>query len=209
MSLSAIALAIQEAGLEALPPEAIAQFERYLALLLKWNAKLNLTAVRQPEAIVRRHFIEGIQCAQILPRLAPGSTLLDFGSGAGLPGVPIAICRPEIHVALGESQKKKAAFLYETVRSLGINAAVFDGRIEEMPSERRFSIVTIRAADRMRDASADALERVEPGGWIVLFATGGTEGELIAALAGVEWKQRIPNVGLDYGQILLGQYVGG
>ena len=106
-----------------LPPGAGDQLAAYLALLLKWNSKLNLTAVREPAEIVRRHLVECIQCAQALPEVR---TLLDFGSGAGLPGVPIAIVRPEIRVTLGESQGKKSAFLREVVRTLGLNAEVFD-----------------------------------------------------------------------------------
>ncbi|MGB9145730.1 MAG: 16S rRNA (guanine(527)-N(7))-methyltransferase RsmG, partial [Acidobacteriaceae bacterium] len=85
------------------------QLDAYLALLLRWNARMNLTAVRDPESILRRHFAESLFAAEHIP---PGvATLLDFGSGAGFPGIPIAIARPEIAVTLAESQNKKAAFL--------------------------------------------------------------------------------------------------
>jgi len=87
------------------------EFGAYAALLIRWNARMNLTAVRDEEGILRRHFAESIVCARILP---PGiTTLLDFGSGAGFPGLPIALCRREIAVTLAESQGKKVAFLRE------------------------------------------------------------------------------------------------
>jgi 16S rRNA (guanine527-N7)-methyltransferase len=97
---------------------------------MKWNARMNLTAARKPEEIVRRHFVESIFAAQQIPKHV--KTLLDFGSGAGFPGIPIAICRPKIGVTLAESQGKKAAFLREAVRTLGLKAEVWAGRVEEM-----------------------------------------------------------------------------
>jgi 16S rRNA (guanine527-N7)-methyltransferase len=196
---------IREAGLKERSPGVIAQFQTYLELLLKWNAKLNLTSVREPEAIIRRHFIECIQCAQALPVPTPAPTLLDFGSGAGLPGIPIAICRPEIRVTLGESQRKKASFLREAVRSLGLNAEVFDGRIEEMPPERRFSIVTLRAVDKMTDACRSALARMAPQGWLTVFATKATRSGIEAVLPEIEWRQTVSGLSLDKGDILFGQ----
>ena len=202
MSSAAIESAIREAGLKSLSSKALSQFETYLALLLKWNSRLNLTAIREPEAIIRRHFVESIQCAQALPEVP---TLLDFGSGAGLPGIPIAICRPELHVTLGESQQKKAAFLREAVRSLGLNAEVFGGRIEEMPHERLFSVITLRAVDKMAEASRTSLARIAPQGWLVLFATEATETALKAVLPEIEWRQKLPIIGLDRGEISLGQ----
>jgi 16S rRNA (guanine527-N7)-methyltransferase len=180
----------------------LAQFDTYLSLLLKWNSKLNLTGVRQPEMIVSRHLVECIQCAQALPEAA---ALLDFGSGAGLPGLPIAICRPELRVTLAESQRKKAAFLREAVRSLALNTEVFDGRVEDMAEERLFPIVTLRAVDRMADACRVALSRLAPSGWMVLFATEGTEAGFKAGLPGVEWRRELPISGLSRGVILFGQ----
>lgn len=92
-------------GLTYLQTKQNKQFIDYYALLLRWNARTNLTAVRDPDAILERHFLESIAVAQALP--AGIATLLDYGSGAGFPGIPIAICRPEIAVTLAESQNKK------------------------------------------------------------------------------------------------------
>ncbi len=133
------------AGLEPLTPEVRSKFDHYLALILRWNARMNLTAVRDPQEILSRHFLESIACARKLPE-GIGS-LLDFGSGAGFPGIPIALCRPEILVTLAESQSKKAAFLREAVRTLGLNSEVFGGRAEELTAQ--FDCATLRAVDRM------------------------------------------------------------
>lgn len=162
-----IEAAFAEAGIAGLTPGAYEQFLDYLELLMRWNARLNLTAIREPEQIIRRHFVECAFAAQHLP--AQIETLLDFGSGAGLPGIPIAICRPEIRVTLAESQGKKASFLREVVRALGIPVEVYDGRVEEMPPERLFHAVSMRAVEKMEIAVPLALRRVER--YLVLLTT--------------------------------------
>ncbi len=141
-----------------LPPGAAAQLEAFLALLLRWNVRMNLTAARDAETIVHRHFAESLFAAEHVP--AGAVTLLDFGSGAGLPGIPIAIARPDITVTLAESQGKKAAFLREAVRTLGLRAEVWDRRVEQMPAERIFDAVTLRAVEKMPQACKLAVPRL-------------------------------------------------
>lgn len=197
--------AVELAGLGKLLPEESVLFGNYLQLLLKWNSKINLTAIREPENIVSRHFVECIQCARAIPALPKCPTLLDYGSGAGLPGVPIAICRPEIRVTLAESQGKKAAFLREAVRRLGLTAEVFHGRVEDLPPDSRFSVVALRSVDNMAEACRSALDRIAPNGWIALLATVSTEAGLKTTLPEVEWHRAVPMVGLAEGRLLLGQ----
>ena len=204
MSAGELDLAIRQAGLAGILPEALRQFDGYLTLLLKWNSRVNLTSIREPSEIIRRHFLESIQCAQALPQI-PDATLLDYGSGAGFPGIPIAICRPEIRVTLAESQRKKAAFLRETVRRLGLASEVFDGRVEEMPPDRRFSIVVLRAVDRMIESSKSALTRVAPNGWLVVFTTKESGPKLKAALPEAEWHDPLSIIGTVQGEILICQ----
>lgn len=142
-------------------PHLCAQLSVYLELILKWNARTNLTAIRTPEEIVRRHFGESLFAGSHLGRC---STLLDYGSGAGFPGIPIQLLRPDVQVTLAESQGKKAAFLRELVRSLGLSTEVWGSRVEMMPAERRFDVVALRAVDDMdaaiRGAGIRARERV-------------------------------------------------
>lgn len=175
-----------------------------MALLEKWNAKMNLTAIREPEEIVERHFLESIQCAQALPEV---TTLLDFGSGAGFPGVPIAILRPEVRVTLGESQAKKAAFLREVVRSLELRTLVYEGRIEEMDAKQQFEAVTMRAVDKMAECCAAAMDRLKPHGWLILFATDSTVERLLKATQPIAWIDRIQITGLNEGFMMLGRKI--
>ena len=149
MTAASIEAAVEKAGLQPLTPDAARHFEIYLELLLKWNARLNLTAIREPDGILERHFLECIFAAQQLP--SGIGTLLDFGSGGGFPGIPFAICWPEIQVTLGESQSKKVAFLREVARTLNLaNADVFNGRVEAL--NRKFDVVTLRAVETMLEA---------------------------------------------------------
>ncbi len=159
-----------------------AKFDDYLALILHWNSKLNLTSIRDPEEILRRHFVESIACACYLPE-GIGS-LLDFGSGGGFPGIPIALCRPEVTVTLAESQTKKAAFLHEAVRVLALDATIFAGRAEQL--RQKFSCVTLRAVDRMEQAIAGASSLVENGGRLAVMTTR-PQVDLIQKWAGSEF----------------------
>ncbi len=136
---------LTEAGLEPLDEQTESRFCDYISLYLRWNARLNLSAIRDEKSIISLHIIESIEFARYLPQGI--STLLDFGSGAGLPGIPIALCCPQIAVTLAESQGKKAAFLQEAVRVLGIRATVHAGRAEALRAV--FDCVVLRAVDKM------------------------------------------------------------
>src|ERR1700677_5110593 len=118
------------------PPNILPKLSAYLELLLKWNARTNLTAIRDPEEIIRRHFGENLFAG--LHLASEADTLLDFGSGAGFPGLPIAILRPEITVTLAESQNKKSTFLREAVRTLGLKVEIWAARVETMPQNPHF-----------------------------------------------------------------------
>jgi 16S rRNA (guanine527-N7)-methyltransferase len=177
-----------------LTPAAVARFEAYLSLLVKWNARINLTATRDPEQIVRRHFAEGIFAAEHLP--AGVHTLLDYGSGAGLPGIPIAICRPQFAVTLAESQSKKASFLREAVRTLELSVEVWDRRVEDLPAQRVFDCVTLRAVDRMPEACTAAVARLAPQGHLLVFTTHKAESAL-EAIPGLQWETDLPIPGSE------------
>src|SRR5436190_9239340 len=93
----------------------------YINLLLKWNARINLTAVRDPEEIVVRHFGESFYLARQIISLNDVITVIDLGSGAGFPGLPIAMFVPQGFVTLIEAQSKKVVFLKEVIRTLRLN----------------------------------------------------------------------------------------
>jgi 16S rRNA (guanine527-N7)-methyltransferase len=177
------------AGEKPLDPSLAGRFEQLLSLILRWNARINLTAIRDEEGILARHFVESIACARALP--AGIVTLLDVGSGAGFPGIPIALCRPEIAVTLAESQGKKAAFLQEAVRVLRVAAKVHSGRSEALTTH--FDCVTLRAVDKMPQAVEAAGKLVAPGGWMALMTTG-EELDTLKAAAGAEFVWAEPRL---------------
>ncbi|HTV07701.1 MAG TPA: 16S rRNA (guanine(527)-N(7))-methyltransferase RsmG [Candidatus Aquilonibacter sp.] len=156
------------------------QLSTYLDLLLRWNARINLTAIRRPEEIVQRHFGESLFTAtQLAHRLAEEAELLDYGSGAGFPGLPIQILLPRLRVTLAESQARKVAFLRETVRVLALKTEVWPRRVEEMAPSRRFDAVTLRAVDRMTLSLEAATDRVRDGGWLAALV--GRDGQIPGA----------------------------
>jgi 16S rRNA (guanine527-N7)-methyltransferase len=159
--------AFSEAGIGEMQPSCYEQFFAYLELLTRWNGRLNLTSIREPAQIIRRHFVECAFAAQHLP--ADIETLLDYGSGAGFPGIPFAICRPEIRVTLAEAHGKKASFLREVVRTVGTGTEVYDGRVETMPPAHRFHAVSLRAVEKMELAIPIALRATER--YLVLLTT--------------------------------------
>lgn len=180
---------LASAGLPVLDSELARKFESYLELLVRWNARMNLTAIRDTEGILSRHFVECIACARLLP--GGIETLLDFGSGAGFPGIPIALCRPEIEVTLAESQSKKAGFLREVLRTLALKARVFSGRAEKI--DDTFGCVVLRAVDQMEEAILASMRLIAPGGWLGILTTGSESGEIqrLPKLT-VEWLAPLP-----------------
>jgi 16S rRNA (guanine527-N7)-methyltransferase len=177
-----------------LDPALAARLETWLALLLKWNARINLTADREPDVIVHRHVAECLFAAEHIP--VNTGTLLDVGSGAGLPGIMIALARPHLAVTLAESQRNKAAFLREAVRALELQAEVWDGRVQDLPPERLFDAITLRAVDKMAEACRGAVPHVARGGLLLVFATPKTDAAL-EALSDVAWDGPIPIPGAN------------
>lgn len=195
---------LDKCGLKHLDPSQEALFGMYLELLARWNERMNLTSIRDRGDILRRHFVECIGCARTLPHGI--AELMDFGSGAGFPGIPIAICRPEIVVTLAESQGKKAAFLNEVVRTLELKAHVFAGRAESMG--RSFDCVTLRAVDHMDAAVGSAVELLNLGGWLAVMTTQAARaGVMLAAGGTMQWQEPWPIPGSEQRVLLLGSRV--
>ena len=183
--------AFAEAAIKGLPATCYDQFSAYLALLMRWNARLNLTAIREPAQVIRRHFVECAFAAQHLPKDI--ESLLDYGSGAGLPGIPFAICRPEIRVTLAEAQGKKASFLREVVRTVGTGTDVYDGRVETMPKGRAFHAVSMRAVEKMELAIPIALRVAKR--YLVLLTTERSAPAYERLAHELQWMEpvRLPN----------------
>lgn len=159
-------------GSAAVPDSLYQSLSIYLNLLLRWNARTNLTAIRDPEKIVQRHFGESLFAGlHLARRLSANATLLDFGSGAGFPGLPIQLLLPGLRVTLAESQSKKAAFLQEAVRVLNLRSEVWSARVEAMPADRVFDAVTLRAVDNMEQAISTASDRLKLSGCLAILLT--------------------------------------
>jgi len=136
----------------------------YVELLARWNAAYNLTAVRDPGEMVARHLLDSLAIA---PHVS-GTTLADLGSGAGLPGIPLALVAPERQVTLVDSNGKKARFLREAVRALKLaNVRVIEGRVQDVPGQ--FDCVTARAFATLADMLnwAGGL-RQDGGNWLAM-----------------------------------------
>jgi 16S rRNA (guanine527-N7)-methyltransferase len=154
-------------GLAEIATPVADRLAAYGNLLLQWNARVSLTAIRDEAELIERHLMEGVFAAEHHPQTA---TALDFGSGNGVPGIPIALCRASIHVTLAESQRKKAAFLQEVVRRLNLSTSVHAGRAETLlPAS--FDAVWMRAVDRSAANLPAAANLVDSGGALCLLGT--------------------------------------
>jgi len=170
MTLSAQAKAKLEAGLKEAGIElsdAIRQkLLDYLSLMHKWNKVHNLTAVRDPEDMVTLHLLDSLS---VLPHIN-AKRLLDVGSGAGLPGIPLALCLPHLQVTVMDSSHKKASFLRQAKAELGIaNLEVVCGRVEQYHPDVLFDIVISRAFSDLAEFISLTRHLCAPGGvWMAM-----------------------------------------
>ena len=128
-----------------LPPQARERMLQHLRLLEKWNRVYNLSAIRDPLEMVTHHLLD---CLAVVPHLppVPQGVLADVGSGAGFPGIPLALARPQWRVTLNDSSQKKCAFLRQAVVELELsNVRIHEGRVEQWRPQERFGVVISRA----------------------------------------------------------------
>ena len=120
----------------------------YVALLRKWNSTYNLTALRDEASIISHHILDSLT---LLPFVREAKTLMDVGSGGGMPGIPTAICRPDLQITLLDANTKKTSFLQQAVIELGLsNVTVAVGRVESM-HDKKVDVVTSRAFAELAD----------------------------------------------------------
>jgi 16S rRNA (guanine527-N7)-methyltransferase len=156
--------------------DLISSISAYIDILQHWNARINLTAIRDEEGIVTRHFGESLFAARHLfprcssvPSVVKGFEVADVGSGAGFPGIPIKLWAPEISLTLIESNQKKATFLKEVARALTLtNVNIRTSRAESLAGVS-FAVVTLRAVERFESILPVAAELVAPGGRLALL----------------------------------------
>jgi len=151
-----------------LTEQQLASMLVYLSLLLKWNSRINLTAVRSAEEIVRRHFGESFFAAQTLVARDYAGTVIDLGSGSGFPGIPMAMYARNAQVTLMESNSKKAVFLNEVVRTLDLhNVRVFNRRAEDY--SERAELVVMRAVEKFESSVPLAAGLVSQDGRLAMM----------------------------------------
>jgi 16S rRNA (guanine527-N7)-methyltransferase len=160
-----------ERGLEtiglALPASVEEQLMKYTELLAKWNRTYNLTAVRDPLAMVSHHLLDSLAVLPHLEFAGERARLADIGSGGGLPGIPLAIARPQWRVALVEANDKKAAFLQQAKIELHLSNVEIQGRrVETWQPAERFGVVISRAFAELADFIAGCKHLLAAGGVI-------------------------------------------
>jgi 16S rRNA (guanine527-N7)-methyltransferase len=203
----------------SLPPSQLDQISIYIDLLLRWNARINLTAIRHPEEIVTRHFGESFFLARHLFPKSVARTLLsasgapliahsamsgtpphpprvlDIGSGAGFPALPLKLWAPPIHLTLIESNHKKAAFLREVARALTLtNINVITDRAEvlaALPDFPHADVVTLRAVERFDTILPQAVTFLAPDATLALLI-GAAQVPHLTTLTTLQWHSPIP-----------------
>jgi 16S rRNA (guanine527-N7)-methyltransferase len=179
-----------------LSPAQIRPISMYIDLLLRWNDRVNLTAIRAPEEIVTRHFGESIFAARRLfpqPEVEAGTTahVIDVGSGAGFPGLPVKIWAPHLRLTLIESNQKRATFLREVVRHLGLaNVDVFGARAETYLGSRG-DVVMFRAVEQFESVLLHAAGLVRSGGCLAVMVGRSQFDQCHELLPGFQWKDPI------------------
>jgi 16S rRNA (guanine527-N7)-methyltransferase len=162
---SKLAQGLREAGIR-LSQDVQQKLLDYLALLQKWNKVHNLTAVRDPEEMITLHLLDSLS---VLPHIE-GERLLDVGSGAGLPGIPLAICNPELQVTVLDSSHKKASFMRQAKAELGIsNLEVVCSRVEAYRPQALFDTVISRAFSDLAEFMQLTRHLAKPDGrWLAM-----------------------------------------
>lgn len=162
----------------------------YTELLLKWNRSVSLTTVIEVDEILRFHFGESLFALPMLP--VEKSRLADVGSGAGFPGIPLAMARPSLHVKLIEPNAKKFAFLNEVIRQLGVdNVTAVRGRTSDLQSfSERFEVVTARAVGQFDELMEWAKEKIIPRGKLLLWL-GEEDTKQVSSDVRFQWSPRV------------------
>ena len=167
---------------------------KYINILIRWNARISLTAIRSPAEIITRHFGESIFAARCLfPQPNPNTTLADLGSGAGFPGLPIKLYCPSLEVTLIESNQKKATFLREVIRTLALTGIQVDATragSDAAPSHK-FNLVTLRAVERFDQALPTAVSLTQPTGCLALLIGSDQQTFATKLAPQIQWQKPI------------------
>lgn len=181
---------LKEAEFDLPQPEQLAErFDRYAELLVDWNQKINLTAITAPDDIVIKHFVDSLLLLKAYD-VPHGAKMIDVGTGAGFPSVPVAMVRGDIRLTLMDSLNKRINFLTELSAELGVSAACVHARAEEFGNKAEFreqyDVACARAVAHLRELSEYCLPFVKVGGGFVALKSVGLEQELEEAKAAID-----------------------
>jgi 16S rRNA (guanine527-N7)-methyltransferase len=194
---------------DVLSAKQLDDISTYIDILRQWNARINLTAIRDPEEIVTRHFGESLFAARCffgcLPVKSDTVRLADLGSGAGFPGLPIKLLLPKIALTLIEANHKKSAFLREVARALRLNdVRIENARAETLPPST-FDFVTLRAIERFADVLPIAASLLSSGGRLGLLTSSNRVNTAHESLPAFTWNSPIPIPASQSRAVLVGQ----
>lgn len=149
--------------------EQIEQFYKYMDLLLEWNQKINLTAITEPEEIIQKHFVDSITIEKYLNKNAE---IIDVGTGAGFPGIPLKIIRPDLKITLLDSLNKRVNFLNNVIENLELSSIYsIHARVEEFGKvsqyREKFDVATSRAVANLATLSEYLIPLVKQGGYAI------------------------------------------
>lgn len=153
--------------------KTLQKFETYMQLVLDWNQKVNLTSITNEREFVIKHFVDSILCAE-LPALAKAKTIIDIGTGAGFPGIPLALIYPDIKFVLMDSVNKKLIIVKEILTKLGLkNVTLIHGRAEDLGHQKQhrehYDICVSRAVARLQVLSEYCLPFVKKEGYFIAY----------------------------------------
>lgn len=162
-----------------LTDEKIEMFDKYASLLIEWNAKFNLTAIKDPDGIVVKHFVDSLA---VLSENTLEGSLIDVGTGAGFPGLPLLIASDNLDVTFLDSTGKKIKFIETVLDELGLFADTVNARAEEAAKDEflreSFDFATARAVSNLRDLSEYSLPFVKVGGKFISMKSAKTDEEI-------------------------------
>ena len=181
---------LKETGFELSQSEQLTErFDQYAEMLVDWNEKINLTAITAPDEIVIKHFVDSLLLLKAYD-VPKGASMIDVGTGAGFPSVPVAMVRDDIRLTLMDSLNKRINFLKELSEALGVNAECVHARAEEFGNKpeyrEQYDVACARAVAHLRELSEYCLPFVKVGGAFVALKSVGLEQELDEAKAAID-----------------------
>lgn len=169
-----------EYGVE-LNEKALERFDKYAELLCEWNSFMNLTAIKEPDEIMKKHFVDSLSLLSAV-NIPEGASLIDVGTGAGFPGVPLLIARNDLKVTLLDSTNKRLDFIRAVLEAIGLTADVVHMRAEDAGKNtayrEKYDFATARAVSNLRDLSEYCIPFVKQNGYFVPMKSAKTDEEI-------------------------------